>query len=145
MRNNFRKCKCSECLLYWNQGVIYCTCGHLLVDSESSQNFTNGDWMLSQFRTTPSRQGDLMVLGKAKLKHRKSISWPTTCGRDVSKRIMMEFTIVSNEIQYIVTRNSKLAGPRRSASQWINWHRKTTPTLNPERDMRDIRNIGISH
>ena len=27
----------SQCLLCWNQGVIYCTCGHLLVESESSQ------------------------------------------------------------------------------------------------------------
>ena len=26
-----------QCLHYWNQGVIYCTCGHLLVESESSQ------------------------------------------------------------------------------------------------------------
>ena len=31
------KVHCSECLLYWNQGVIYCTCGHLLVESESSK------------------------------------------------------------------------------------------------------------
>ena len=37
---------------------------------------------------------------RQKLKHRKSILWPTTRGRDVSKRIMMEFTIVSNEIQF---------------------------------------------
>ena len=29
--------QCSQCLLCWNQGVIYCTCGHLLVESESSQ------------------------------------------------------------------------------------------------------------
>ena len=36
------KVQCSECLLYWNQGVICCTCGHLLVESESSQNF--GHW-----------------------------------------------------------------------------------------------------
>ena len=33
------KVQCSECLLYWNQGVIYCTYGHLLVESESSQHF----------------------------------------------------------------------------------------------------------
>ena len=33
------KVQCSQCLLYWNQGVIYCTCGHLLVESDSSQNF----------------------------------------------------------------------------------------------------------
>ena len=80
-----------------------------------------------------------MMLGTAKPKHRKSICRPATRGRDVSKRIMMEFTIVSNEIQYIVIRNSKLAGPRRSASQWINWHRKTTPTAYPMRNMRNIK------
>ena len=34
------KVQCSECLLYWNQGVIHCTCGHLLVESESIQNFS---------------------------------------------------------------------------------------------------------
>ena len=33
------KVQCSQCLLYWNQGVIYCTCGHLLVENGSSQNF----------------------------------------------------------------------------------------------------------
>ena len=33
------KVQCSQCLLYWNQGVIYCTRGHLLVESESSQKF----------------------------------------------------------------------------------------------------------
>ena len=32
--------QCSECLLYRNQGVIYCTCGHLLVQSESSHHFS---------------------------------------------------------------------------------------------------------
>ena len=41
-------------------------------------------------------------------------------------------------------RNSKLAGLRRSASQWINWHRKTTPTAYPVRNMREI-NILVSH
>ena len=132
------KVQCSECLLYWNQGVIYCTCGHLLVESESSQNFSQ--WRLDALSIPHYviKKGDPTVLGTAKPTHRKSILWPTTRGRDVSKRIMMEFTIVSNEIQYIVIRNSKLAGPRRSASQWINWHRKTTPTAHPLRNMRDI-------
>ena len=81
--------------------------------------------MLFQSRTTSSRRNDPMVLGTEKLKHRKGTMWHTTRGRDVSNRIMKEFTIVSHEIPYKVTRNSKLAGPRRSASKWINWHRKT--------------------
>ena len=32
------KVQCSECLLYWNQGIVYCTCGHLLVESEASRH-----------------------------------------------------------------------------------------------------------
>ena len=33
------KVQCSHCLLYWNQGVVYCTCGQCLIDSESRRNF----------------------------------------------------------------------------------------------------------
>ena len=29
--------QCSQCLLYWNQGIVHCTCGQFLVESESSQ------------------------------------------------------------------------------------------------------------
>ena len=31
--------QCSDCLLYWNQGVVYCTCGQFLVESESKRKF----------------------------------------------------------------------------------------------------------
>ena len=27
--------QCSECLLYWNQGIVHCTCGHLLREKSS--------------------------------------------------------------------------------------------------------------
>ena len=30
------KTQCSECLLYWNRGIVYCTCGHLLRENQSS-------------------------------------------------------------------------------------------------------------
>ena len=33
------KVQCSQCFLYWNQGIVCCTCGHFLVESESSQKF----------------------------------------------------------------------------------------------------------
>ena len=32
--------QCSECLLHWNQGMVYCTCGHLLKESESSRHLS---------------------------------------------------------------------------------------------------------
>ena len=33
------KVQCSHCLLYWNQGFLYCTCRRFLVDSESKRKF----------------------------------------------------------------------------------------------------------
>ena len=33
------KVQCSHCLLYWNQGIVCCTCGQFLVDCESRRKF----------------------------------------------------------------------------------------------------------
>ena len=32
------KVPCSQCLLYWNQGIVHCTCGHLLRENQSSRS-----------------------------------------------------------------------------------------------------------
>ena len=39
--------QCSECLLCWNQGIVYCTCGHLLRENESSRHLHQ--WRLKIF------------------------------------------------------------------------------------------------
>ena len=31
------KTQCTACLSYWNVGIVYCTCGHLLKESEASR------------------------------------------------------------------------------------------------------------
>ena len=41
------KVQCSECVLYWKQGIVFCTCGHLLRESEASQHFHQ--WRLDAF------------------------------------------------------------------------------------------------
>ena len=33
------KVQCSQCLLHCNQGIVYCTCGQCLIDSESRRKF----------------------------------------------------------------------------------------------------------
>ena len=38
LRETIPKVQCSECLLYWNQGIVYCTCGRLLRENESSRH-----------------------------------------------------------------------------------------------------------
>ena len=37
LRETIPEVQCKECLLYWNQGIVYCTCGHLLKESEASR------------------------------------------------------------------------------------------------------------
>ena len=31
------KVQCKECLLCWNRGIVFCTCGHLLKENQSSR------------------------------------------------------------------------------------------------------------
>ena len=109
LRETFPKVQCSECLLCWNQLIVYCTCGHLLRENESSRHLHQWrldalsipNYVIKKVRPRGAQHGET--------EHRKSISWPTMCRGDVSKIILMEFTIASNEIQHIVIRNSKLA------------------------------------
>ena len=108
MRNNSKSATLRMPSLLKSRNSLLHLCGHLLKESKSSHIFHSGDWMLSHSRTTSSKRSDFVVLGTAKLRQRKNISWPTTRGGDVSKRNLMEFTIASNEIQYILIRNSKI-------------------------------------
>ena len=41
------KVQCSECLLNWNEGIVFCTCGHLFKESEAGQHFQQ--WRLDAF------------------------------------------------------------------------------------------------
>ena len=69
------KVQCLECLLYWNEGMVYCTCGHLLIEKRIQPKFSplaTGCFLNRELRH--QERGDLEVLGTAKLKHRKSNS-----------------------------------------------------------------------
>ena len=70
----FPKVQCSECLLFWIQGIVYCTCGHLLRESESSRHLHQ--WRLDAL-SIPNyviKKRRPRVLGTVKLKHRRSTS-----------------------------------------------------------------------
>ena len=44
LRETIPKVQCSECLLEWNQGIVYCTCGHLLREYKSSRRTHRWQW-----------------------------------------------------------------------------------------------------
>ena len=110
------KVQCSECLLHWNQGIIYCTCGHLLVDSESSQIFRQ--WRLDAFsiphyvirkgRPRGARHGKT----EAQKEHFVAHNARKRC---IEKNFDVNHNRFQRDSEYRDSKLKKLAGPRRSA------------------------------
>ena len=82
----FRKCNTQNAFFIGIKELSIAFVDISWLKANPAKIFTNGDWMLSQSRTASSRRSDVVVLGTAKLRHRKSTSWPTTLEGDVSKR-----------------------------------------------------------
>ena len=46
------KTQCTECLSYWSEGIVYCTCGHLLKEIVANRSFIEYTLDLLQFQNT---------------------------------------------------------------------------------------------
>ena len=68
------KVQCTECRLYWNQGIVYCICGKFLRERVNPAEVpSDGHWSFSQSRTMSSRSGDFLAIGMGRLKvHQES-------------------------------------------------------------------------
>ena len=82
------KVQCSECLLYWNQGIVYCTCGHLLVDRESSRHLhPMAIGCFSQSRTMSLRKGRPHGAGHGKTEEQKSSTFVAhNCAKEMYQK-----------------------------------------------------------
>ena len=66
------KAQCSQCLLCWNQGIVYCTCGQCLIYSESRRKFNKlkldgisiPDYVIKKGATHGARHGKTEVQRK---------------------------------------------------------------------------------
>ena len=94
---------------YWNQGAIYCTCGHILVASGSSQHFSQWRLDLLSFPHRFINKVRLRGARHGKMWGTKRAFRGTRHGGGISKRIMKEFTIASNEIQHTVIRMEQIS------------------------------------
>ena len=117
------KVQCSHCFLYWNQGILYCTCGQFLVESESRRKFHKlrldalsiPHYVIKKGRCHGARYG--------KMKNRKSTIKPGRRGRDAARELTLEvnilqvFTIDFSEIKSIVNHDSQSDGQNKSAKR----------------------------
>ena len=89
------KVHCSECLLDWNQGVFYCTCGHHLRENTSSRRIHR--WQLDLLSIPNSRRGDLMAIVMVKTEAQKEHFIAHNLRRRCIKKLK-EFTIAVTKI-----------------------------------------------
>ena len=105
------KVQCSECLLYWNQGIVCCICGHLLKEGEAIQHFHQ--WRLDAFsienyvikkeRPRGARHGRT----EAQKEHFRAHNARRRCLTKKFEGIHDRFL---NDTQHIVIRSSKVVG-----------------------------------
>ena len=145
------KVKCSQCLLYWNQGIIFCTCGQFLVGRESRRKCNKlrldaisiPDHVIKKGHSHGARHG------KTEEQKEYHIAW-NAWKRDAAKELTLKvniskvFTTAFSETKSIVNHNSNLAGPSKSAKRWTNWQNKITRTISLQRNSRDTKDNGIS-
>ena len=70
------KAQCKERLLHWNQGTVYCTCGHPLKKVKPAEVSFNGHWIFSQFKIMSLRRDDLMAIDKGRQKNKETMILP---------------------------------------------------------------------
>ena len=103
--------------LYWNQGMICCTCGQFLVESASRRKFHKLRLDALSIPHYVIKKGPDRGARHGKLKNRKSTKKkPGMRGRDAAKELTLKvniskvFTIDFSEIQFIVNHNLQLDG-----------------------------------
>ena len=104
--------QCSECLLYRNQGIVYCTCRHLLRENQSSRGtfrwtldlLSIPNNVIKKVRPHGNRHGKT----QEQINHFFAHNFRKSC---IKKIFLKEFTIASRKIQisWLATQN------------WSNW------------------------
>ena len=133
------KVQCSHCLLNWNQGIAYCTCGRFLVDSESRRMFNElrldalffPNYVIKKGPTHGARDG------KTEVQREYHIAW--NAWKRCCKNVDSHFTCIHDRfLRDPVYRKSQLA------IGWTNVQKKTIHIISLQRKRKDTKDNGIS-
>ena len=136
--------QCSECLLYWNQGIVYCTCGHLLRENQSSRGILRWTLDLLSIPTYVIKKVRPHGHRCVKTKEQRENLLPIIWDRDASRKVLKGSTIASKTIPYFVNLNSALIELKKSASRWTRTRRKISPVEWRKKSTFDAKRIGGS-
>ena len=123
------KTQCKECLLYWNQGIVYCTCGHLLKGSEASRGAIQCTLDLLSSQNYVIKKGRPHGHRYGKTKEQRDYHVAQIWESDASRGILNGFTIASWKTLNFVNLNSNMIELKKSVSRWTNLRRKISPII----------------
>ena len=129
---------------FWNQGIVYCTCGHLLKESEASQHFHQWRWDASSIENYVIKKerpgGARHVKTEAQKEHFIAHHARRRCLKKKFEGIHDRFL---KDSTYRDSQLKKLAGLKKRALRCTNKHRKTTPVVHCLKSSTDIGRFGI--
>ena len=137
------KMHCTECLLYWKLGIIYCTCGHLLDESEANRGAIQCTLDLLSIPNYV-KKGRLHGHRYGKLQNEESIKLPIIWERDASRRIFKGSAIVLWKIMIFVHLTSDMIELKRSVSRWTSLRKKISAIIWRKQNTFDTARIGGS-
>ena len=86
------KVQCSDCLLNWNQRIVYCTCGQFLDESESRRKCNKLRLDALSIPNCVIKKDLIMVLDTAQPKYKENTTWPGMRGRDAARSCLSRWT-----------------------------------------------------
>ena len=142
------KVQCSHCLLYWNQGIVYCTCGHFLVESESRRKFNTLRLDALSIPHYVIKKGHCHGARHGKTEVQKEYQKAWNASKRCCKRVDSQgghFTGIRDRfLRDQVCRESQLTIENKSAKSWTNLQNTITRTISLQRNSKYTKDNGIS-
>ena len=112
------KVQCSECLLHWNRGIVYCTCGHLLKESAANRGVIQYTLDLLSIPNYVTKKGRPHGHRYGKTPQQKEYHQAHNLKKDASRKVFKGYTIDSCEIPNFVQPCSNMIEMKKCVSKW---------------------------
>ena len=147
MRNNSKGAMFSECLLHWNQGIVYCTCGHLLREHKSSRHLHRWqldvlsipNYVIKKGRPHSKRHGKTEAQKEHIIAHNARKRCIKKSFEGIHDRFQKDLKFRDSQLKIDRTEAKCI-----DASRWTSWRRKISLIVHHPRSLRDIRKPGLS-
>ena len=138
------KTQCKACLSHWSEGIVYCTCGHLLKETVANRGIINYYWTLFHFQNTSSRREDFRATDVGNFEKIENIFWPIISKRDAERDTMKESMIDSCEMTFSVDEWLKTIEMKKFVEHGMFLQMRTTPIVCHKKNTSTTGTIGGS-